>query len=184
LASLNLSMQLSEIHFPVFKLGKQRPITEAGQAYYETNYIDTETASLSTVRRIVDDTGAPGSSLGLRRLNLKSQGVRLYKLGYAIYFLQDLIKMTVASAWYIDTTGKIFEYKKTKLCKLECFKIKDVLFNESGAAIVSVVGMGTRFKSLYPPSPDSRWVGLLKLPDGYVLYGFYNSPFKPSRRKV
>lgn len=178
------TINLWEIRFPVFKLGRQRPQTDAGQSYYEVAYYNIETNTTTQYRKIVDDTGVAAKTLGLRRLKLKSQGVRLHKLGAAVYFLHDLVKLTQASSWYIDYAGKLFEYKKSKQYPLECRRVTQVITNDQGAAVVELEGLAQRFKVLYRPDPEHRWAGVLKLPQGYMLYGFFAAEFKPTRRKV
>jgi hypothetical protein len=168
----------------VFKLGKHRPETDAGQVYYEVAYYNIETNATTQYRKIIDDAGVVGSTLGRRRLRLKTQGVRLHKLGAAVYFLHDLVKLTQASGWYIDVTGRLFEYKKSRSYPLVCKPVSEVISSDTGAVIIVVEGVATRFKVLYRPDSTQRWAGLLKLPEGYMLYGLYDTEFKPTRRKV
>jgi hypothetical protein len=178
-------MNLSEISFPVFRLGTNKPIEEGDLLYYSKEYVNIDNMETKASFRIVDDKSVPGANLGLRRLNIKASHPKLlYPMRTAFYFLGDLIKNAKSSTWYIDTTGKVFQYKKTTRAKLTCHKIEQVLPVSGLGAVITVEGMTQRFKCLYSPSKEQRFVGLLNLGMGRILYGFYEEQFKQSTRAV
>lgn len=178
-------MNLSEIAFPVFKLGTSKPIEENGVLYYSRDYVNIDSMETRASFRIIDDKSIPGANLGFRRLKIRADNPKLmFPIRTAFYFLGDLIKNAKPNVWYIDTTGKVFQYKKTTRAKLTCHKIEQVLPVSGLGAIIAVEGMTQRFKCLYSPSKDQRFVGLLNLGMGRILYGFYDEHFNPSSRAV
>ena len=176
-------MNLSEIAWPVFRLGEHQPTCEGGLVFYSKEYVDKETGESRVGLRIVDDTSIPGKTLGIRRLTLKASG-RMFPIKTAVYFIADLIKLAKQTTWFIDNTGKVFQYKKTTRAKLTFHKITKVLPLEGMGAIVELQGLHQRFKCMYAPKPEQIYAGVLRWGLGYVLYGFYNEQLKPSHRLV
>jgi hypothetical protein len=173
-------MNLSELHFPVFYIGKQ-PNIEGNISFFITRKKMIE-SDIDYIK-VIDDKSVLGNTLAERRLALASQGVALYKLKYAIYFLQDMIKITKGETWFIDSAGNLFKYKKSKSCRLVFKKVLKTL-NHSGVFVLEVEGIPTRYKTLYPASPDQTWAGILYTPDGPLLYGLYNKYYEDTRRFI
>jgi hypothetical protein len=173
-------MNLSEISFPVFKLRKQRPEVEDGAVYYEGVNQEGE-----PYQSLVDDTRLPQETLGRRRLMLALQEKPLAKLSAAIYFLGDLIKVGTAGVWFIDNSGKLFEYKKQRVAKLTFHKIERLIPISSGGLIVLVMGIPTRFKTLFnPPAFNFKYAGILELSSkAFILYGLYEEKPEDTWRK-
>lgn len=134
--------------------------------------------------RIVDDKSIPAATLGRRRLLLEQEGVSLYKIKLALYFLHDLIKVAKQTSWFIDSQGVVFQYKKSTRAKLTFHKIEKIIPVEGMGCIVQVQGLPQRFKCLFRPQPDQEWAGILRWGLGYLIYGFYEHALKPSYRKV
>lgn len=177
-------MNLSEISWPVFRLGEMQPTIVGSVVFYSREYEDKELGTPKIGFRVVDDTEVEGATLGLRRLKLKSMDVRLFPVRRAIYFLADLIKISNATTWFIDSAGKTFQYRRSIRAKLTCHKIKKILPLNGMGAIVELDGIPTRFKSMYSPYPGQIYAGVLQWGNGHILYGYYGDPFKPSYRKV
>lgn len=179
-------MNLSEINWPVFRLSENKPETDtvSGLVYYFTEYADLESNVEKRNIRIVDDTSIQHKSLSRRRLALKGLDARLHPINSAIYFLADLIKIAKATTWFIDSSGKLFQYKKAVSAKLTCHKVLKVLPGQGMGAIVELEGIATRFKTMFHPQEHLRYAGVLKWGMSNILYGFYEEPFKPSRRRV
>lgn len=173
-------MNLNEIVFPVFQLG-QKPLEEGGVLFFafkkETKEEDFE------VIKIVDDKNLTGKTLGERRLKAEANGATLFNLKYAIYFLGDLIKISRASVWYIDSHGKLFQYKKSTRVPLVFKKVKK-LINGNGVHLVEVEGYNTRFKTLLAPNLQYKWAGILHTTFGPILYGLFDREYKSTFRKI
>lgn len=176
-------MNLSEIHWPVFRLGMNKPLEADGVLFYSREYLELDNNKTIVSFRVVDDTSIPQDSLGLRRLVLKDQ-VALFPIKTAIYFLADLVKVAKSKTWFIDNSGRVFQYKKQHSAVLTCHKIQRILPGKGMGAVIEVEGILQRFKCIYRPRLDQPYVGILKWGLGSMLYGFYSEPFKTSKRKV
>lgn len=176
-------MQLNEISFPVYKLGKNQPITHEGISFY-MHMQDRDDGPPLDVYLIIDDKNIKGNNLAQRRLQLQKQGVRLFKLTKAVFFIADMLKLSVGATWFIDSSGMIFEYKKSKSVKLVFKRIKKVIPIQTGGAILELEGIAHRFKTLFMPRLEERYAGLLKLNHGYILYGLYDQLYPPTVRMI
>ena len=177
------SISLQEISYPVFKLGTNKPLTESGVTFYY-HQKQLEEGELVTVR-IVDDKNMPQETLSLRRLQLSLEtGVSLFRISKAIYFLGDLIKISTPQTWFIDNTGRVFNYKKTSRAKLKIYPIAQLIPIKTGGVIVEAKGILTRFKALYVPETGMDYVGILHWGKSLILYGFYEQQHDDSWRMV
>lgn len=166
---------LNNIRFPVYKIGDEKPQETEGVHYFVYGK-DVEDSDGKIVMKVVDDKKVDKPSLALRRLEIQKSGAKLYKLSKAIFFLQDLIKITKSTTWFIDTEGQVFQYKKSKRVNLVFRKVTKVLPIRTGGAIIEVEGLPFRFKTLFEPT-NARYAGLLSIGTAYILYGVY--PEKP-----
>ncbi len=173
---------LSNLTYPIFRLGLNPPIINNGVAFY---YYCKDTAEGEVVSiRIIDDTNSLGSNLGLRRLRLAEEGVPLFKISNAIYFIGDLVKMANPRVWFIDSTGKIFNYTKSIKAKLKFHPISKLLRTKGGGVIVEAEGLPTRFKALFMPPPAMKYIGVLHWKQSLILYGFYQEAHKETWRNI
>jgi hypothetical protein len=168
----------------VYKLGDKQPTVDGGLVYYYTEYT-SETNDSSLTLRIVDDKSLPQPTLGRRRLQLSlDPQVSLFPIRTAIYLLADLIKLAKATAWFIDDTGRVFQYKKQTRAKLVTHKIKQVLPATGLGCVLEVEGTVQRFKSLHHPSEYQQYAVLLYINKSYLFYGLSETPLTPSWRLV
>lgn len=178
-------MKLSEINWPVFRLGENKPLRDGSVLYYYTEFVSLDDSDVRKHKlRIVDDTEVEGSALGTRRLRLASLGCSLFKIPAAIYYLADLVKIAKSTTWFIDNSGKLFQYKKSTRAKLTYHKIQRILPGTGMGAVVEVEGLVQRFKCLYRPTETQKYVGILQYSLGYMLYGFFEEWHKPTYRLV
>lgn len=177
-------MNLAEISWPVFKLGSTRPEEKLGCTFYYSEYENKRTSTIRKRLRIVDDLSVEGETLAIRRLEMLKNELPLYPIRNTIYFLADLVKIAKAPSWFIDSNGKLFQYKKTTRAKLAFYKIKRILPGTGMGAVIEVEGLVQRFKCMYRPRPEQHYVGILKWGLGYLLYGFYEEKLKESYRLV
>jgi hypothetical protein len=178
-------MNLAEIAWPVFRLGEHKPTIESGVIFYSKEYLDVESQELRLGLRVVDDKNINKPTLGLRRLELrKDRKVNMFVIKRAIYFLSDLIKLAKQTTWFIDNHGHIFQYKKITRAKLVCRRIKKVFPARDIGCIIQVEGLDTRFKLLRHPNNGEQYAGILQWGLGYILYGLYLDPFKPTYRLI
>ena len=175
---------LAAIIWPVFRLGEVEPYTYKKLTFYCSEYIDLDDPKLFNRYRIVDDRNIDKPTLGLRRLVLKQQKIKLFSIGSAIYFLQDVIKLAKSTTWFIDSEGKVFQHKKLVRAKLATHRISKVLPASGIGCVLEVEGLSERFKSLQVPKPHELWAGILHYNRCNLLYGFYNESIKPTWRLV
>jgi hypothetical protein len=134
--------------------------------------------------KIVDDKSIDRPTLGQRRLQALSSGAKLQKIGKALFFLGDLIKIAKRSTYFIDSNGRIFQYRKTARAKLHFRKLTQVIPITTGGAILEIEGIPSRFKCLFHPKTLERYAGVLETGKSYILYGLYEQPYKSSWRMI
>lgn len=134
--------------------------------------------------RIIDDVSVKGETLGRRRLALANDGVILQKLGKAIFFLGDLVKLATRESYFIDSNGRLFQYKKSARAKLHFRKIKNVIPIPTGGALLDVEGIPSRLKCLFAPKRTELYAGVLEWAKSHILYGLYEQEYKSSWRMI
>lgn len=175
---------LQAITWPVFKLSEKEPNRKDGLVFFHTEYIDENNES-SLNLKLVDDKSLPQKTLGLRRLALqKDPKVKLHRISTAIYFLADLIKLAKATTWFIDNSGKVFQWKKYARAKLITKKIKQVLPADGIGCVLEVEGLSQRFKCLQRPQDFHQYAVFLVINQMYILYGLSDTTRKDSWRLV
>lgn len=170
-----------EISYPVFKIGSEKPMFEEGVVLYVYYAKDEDTPPNYY---IIDDRTLEGETLAQRRLLLLRQGIKMKKLGRAVFFLGDLVKLATASTWFIDSSGNVFQYKKTTNVLLTYKKIKQIIRIKSGGAIIEVEGIPSRFKCLFTPNSSIQYAGVLKYGISYILYDLSDTKYEDTRRKI
>lgn len=165
----------------MFRLGERKPAQHSGLVFYHTHYVDDSNTE-SVTMRIVDDTNLSGKTLGLRRLQLHDE--KLFPIRTAIYFLADLIKLAKSTTWFIDSSGRVFQYEKNTRAKLVTKAIKQVLPADGLGCVVELQGISSRFKSLQRPSEHQHFARVLKLGMGFIFYGFCETVKPDSWRMV
>lgn len=175
--------KLSEIHWPVFRLGETEPTQRDGLVFYYTHYVDELNSETATIR-VVDDRNLPQANLGLRRLALKVAGEPLFPIRTAIYFLADLVKLAKSTTWFVDSTGRVFHYEKTVRAKLTTKRIKQVLPAQGLGCVFELVGLSSRFKAIQRPSETQQYARVLQLGMAHIFYGFCETHKPDSWRMV
>jgi len=183
LETLSKHTKLESLAWPVFRLGEKAPQHDNGVVFYYTHYVDEHNSESLTIR-VVDDANLPQATLGLRRLVLKSQAQSLYPIRTAIYFLADLIKLAKATTWFIDSSGRVFQYEKNTRAKLTTKRIKQILPADGIGCVVELEGISSRFKSLLRPEEHELYARVLKLGMGFIFYGFCETHKPDSWRMV
>lgn len=172
--------QLETINWPVYKLGENEPQIKEGVIFYLSEILDNED-NLISVYKLVDDKNIDKSTIGLRRLQLPQD--KLFKISTAIYMLQDLIKLAKPTSWFIDTAGKVFQYKKSTRAKLKTHTIKQVLPVNGIGCVLEIEGLSERFKSLSIPN-NQPYAVMLYYNGKVLLYGLSATKVDSSWRLV
>lgn len=181
--SLTKPISLTDIVYPVFKIGTERPLFEEGVVLYIYHY-RLDDGSYRTKYSIIDDRTLEGDTLAKRRIHLVKTGVKIKKLSRAVFFLGDFIKVAKAGTWMIDSAGNVFQYKKTKSVKLVYKPIKQIIPIKSGGAIIEVQGIPSRFKCLYKPANNIKYAGVIEHGMSYILYDLSVEQFDSTRRML
>jgi hypothetical protein len=177
--SANSMAGLNEIQFPVYLIGKEKPQEHDGVLFFHRSDREGNDTIL-----IVDDKNWHDETLAQRRLKIMMlREDALFKITQSIFFISDLIKLSSPSTWFIDNLGKLFIYKKSKSVELIFKKIESTIRINTGGAIIIAEGIETRFKCLYAPN-NEKFVGLLKIGRGYILYGIYDEKPNDTRRMI
>lgn len=167
----------------MFKLSDKAPTQSEGFVFFHTHYIDENNCENVSIRP-VDDRNYPQKNLGLRRLAMKSDGVELYPIRTSIYFLADLVKLAKSTTWFIDSSGRVFQYEKNTRAKLQTKKLKQVLPADGLGCVIELEGISSRFKSLQRPTEHQHFARVLKLGMGFIFYGFCETVKPDSWRMV
>ena len=183
--SLKNTINLTEIRYPVFKLPKSAsPIVEGPLTFVYSAQYDEEAEEYYDNIRIVDDKRIPGDSLSRRRLILLDSGKILQKISKAIFFLGDLVKSADRNDHFIDSNGRLFQYKKTTRAKLTFHKVTNVIPIPTGGALLDIKDIPSRMKVLFAPEKQDIYAGILHMGLANILYGIYEQPYKSSWRMV
>lgn len=176
-------MKLSEIAWPVYKVGLHPPTIEDGVVFYFTIKREDDKSITPSVK-IIDDRNITGDKLSLRRLRISGTGAKLHKLQHAIFFPGDLLKLATPKMWFIDSLGKLFNYKKSKIVPL-IFKKILITHRTPSASLVEIQDIPGRYMCLYPPNTEEKYAGVLKVDKhSYILYGFFKELHKDTVRKI
>lgn len=124
-------MKLSEISFPVYNLRHVTRTYEENKVLYAETIYDTY---------IIDNKNLRGDTLGERRLRV--QGEKLYRLGEVVENLQQFKQISKKSDNFIDSTGKVFKYKKSRYCTVRTYEVVAVHPNK----VVSLRGTSIPYK--------------------------------------
>lgn len=177
------NINLSNIEFPVFRVGTIEPTSDSGVLFFLLGK-DTEYSDAQYDVKILDDKNRPEATLAGRRLAMKEEGITLYTLSKAIFFLGDLIKLAKKGTWFIDWYGNLFQYHKSKMAPLVFKRIKNVIPITTGGALIEVEGFTSRFKVLYKPNYKQKYAGILLFDRMNILYGLYEDKLPDYRRAV
>lgn len=169
---------MKEISFPAYKLPNQ-PSEENGVIFFETITVKTGEPSV----RIVDDLKIPKPTLGLRRLVLKKQNLRLYNFKTAVYTLGDLVRLNTPGVVWLDSKGKSFTIPKKTTFQLE-FKRITHIFQKVGYVILALENETQRFRSIYGPPSKAHGVLLMTNGNLRLFYGYALPEHNKKRVKV
>ena len=158
--------RLSSLNYPVFRLPSNNWESRDGLLYVDG--------------LLVDDKNMPGETLGIRRLQTPFKS--LLKLSKAYTSPIAIIKESAGP--YIDNYGKLFEYEKTKYCKVRYYKIRNIE-KKITHSILWLHRVNFPIQIPRPPSHDFKWAGMLHL-DGkpWLLYDYATEKLPEYRRKV
>jgi hypothetical protein len=155
-----------KITFPVFRL--------------ESDNLEMADGILWSDNRVLDDRNMPGATLGLRRLQTPFKDI--VPLPWSIPTVVNLIRNRGGS--YIDSTGLVIYYEKTKMVKLAYYKIRKIQPQKTHS-LVWVSNLNFPFTVPRPPDAGLTWAGILHINDfPWLLYEFAEKKLKRTIRKI
>ncbi len=128
---------------------------------------------------ILDNKNLDGNTVGKRRLKINNS--KKYMPRSTISTVAQLIKSN--NSTFIDNTGIVFKYKKTKLVPLKYYAAKEVI-KLNDYCIVILKGIDYPIKTNCRDAYGIEYVGLLHTNMGYILYEFSDERRKDTRRKI
>lgn len=148
---------LKDIEFPIFA------VSNNGKLYSENSilYYETPDGKIYTV----DNKNLEGS-FAKRRLQIPKD--KRYKFPKTIFNFQGLLKVNYKT--FVDSNGKAFTYKKTKRLKLIYRKVREVQPIEGKGYLVYVVGISYGFLLSASVYHREKYLGLLSINNGYIVY--------------
>jgi hypothetical protein len=156
--------QIPQIKWPIYRLPSNEWNIQDGLVLLE--------------HQILDDRNMPSDKLGVRRLLTPQKP--LFPLKRGLTAIPGLLKYR----HYIDSSGHLFSYEKTKLCDLRCYRIKRVELKET-YSLIWLIGLSIPMIVNRPPPielPYARVLCLGKHP--WVIYDYVSESHKDTRRKI
>lgn len=126
---------------------------------------------------VLDDKNVKRDTLGERRL--LSSHRALLKLNKMYPTIREAL--SGKSGTYIDSTGKILEYSRTKFAKIVYHKIRNVEYKDT-YSMLRVYGVNFSFKLRCPPPKLYTYAGILYLNNLPWLLWDYSKRKLPDRR--
>jgi len=161
----------SDINFPIFVI---TPNYKRIWDEFNVKYIETESGTY-----VLDNMNMTGDTLGERRLQIRNSLRYIPRKAY--YNITQLIKSN--NKTYIDNTGCVFTYKKTRMVPLKYYKVMDVVSTEEGC-ILLIKGINFRIRTHCREAYNINYVGLLIVANNYILYDTSEVKKKDTIRKI
>jgi len=161
----------SDIEFPIFTItSTYKRIWDE----FNIKYIETQNGIY-----ILDNKNLKGDTLGERRLKITTGSRYIPRKAY--YNITQLIKSKTKT--YIDNTGCVFTYRKTRTVPLKYYKVTDVVSTEEGC-ILSFKGINFKLKTNCREAYEINYIGLLITNMGYILYDTSEEKKRDTIRKI
>jgi hypothetical protein len=171
-------LDLSKIQWPIYPLDPKLQIVTIEQ----DKFIEMPDESY----RLLDSSDYIGN-LAQRRIQYEDSNLlfkrKLFKLKNAIFRFEALVHEAEGHSRFIDSNGRIFNYKKSIYYPLIYHKITKFVETRHGYA-VEVKGFHCRFFLPREPQLDWHYAGILHIGRGSLLYDFAAHKKKDSRRMI
>ena len=162
----------NQITFPVYRLRQYHEIKTDGKVIYINTYKGSY---------ILDNKNIEGKFVQRRR---KITSRKVYPLYNPIMTHRLLILDKNPNKSYIDSTGALFAYKKTKFVPLCWYWIKDKKYI-GNKIIITAEDIPCKFEvSSTHRNVQAKYIGLLHMEGGYILYNLLKEKRKNSRLKI
>ena len=165
-------MLLTNIKFPIFIIGTYKRI------WKEDNILYIE--STSDIIYKLDNSNLPYDTLGKRRLHIPKK--ERYRFTNTFFTIGQLIKS--GKKLFIDNTGKLIKYRKDRRVNLIYREIKKTKFVEGKGVLCYIKNISVPILISNYIYNDEKFIGLLSIDDGYLLYELSDYRKPDTWRKV
>ena len=167
----------SELVFPVYRVPETYPIQYSGTRTFIEGYDGEE--------RTIDDTAIPGNTIGLRRLKLSADGVKLFRLRYKFSMWQALVTHKEGGrGLYIDSSGYTFMYRPSQFITINWFEVSCQV-DQGNGTLLYLKGHNVPIKHRRMLEPELTWyAGIASLAGDTILFDLCNEPKPRTKRKV
>jgi len=171
--------KLHELNFPAYKMGSYHNIEDKALG---KRIITTEKNVY-----VLDDTSLPGDYFDRRiriKLYQKEKEMKLYPLNKLLRTFSEILKYP-SNSKFIDRSGYIFNYVKgINFYKVECHKITKRIFDPSRGTMLFSDDINCPIFHTDRVHGSIKYMGLLNIDGGYLLYNLTSEPFNEARRKI
>jgi len=166
------NVTLENIEFPVFKL----------RAYDSIDYTDN-IVTIHTYWKsyILDNRNLLGKTLGERRTRIREGNV--YPLKKIFKNPRALVLAAGTNDTFVDNSGKLFNYQKTKTCAVLCFEIKSKVV-VGGRTILHLYDFPTPFAVPSSSLENTAFVTIVKYGDYFMLYSLEEKFIPPFKKRL
>lgn len=162
-------MNFRDINFPIYSVGSHKKL------WCENNILYL--LSDSDIIYKVDNKNLPYDTIGKRRLRIHKK--ELYKFTGTYFSLVAVIKSN--KKLFIDNTGKLINYKKSKTAKLEYIKIKRVVPVDNKGLLIYMYNKTAPLLVSNLVYNKEKYVGIL---DNTIVYDFSTYKKENTWRKI
>lgn len=167
---------LSKMKFPLFKMRAFEEIT--------TNGFGHIVVVTNNNKWVLDDPSIDEPDYFRRRIIMKSRKYELYPLYEKVDNISQLMKYK-SGTYFIDRSGKYFKYKKgNKYYNLNYWKIKKRLYDPNRGSMVFVKGLPMPFYFATRVPFNYKYLGLLNVDGGFLVYDLSEEKKDDTRRKL
>ena len=164
-------LNLFDIVFPVYSLPK---VYEKIWEKYNVTYMETIYGTY-----VLDNKNMDGDTVGKRRLQINNS--QLYRPRHVYYNIPQFLHSKTNV--FMDSLGRVFKYKKTKMVPLKYHKIKSIHRLNSGECELEL-DINFSVKVNCRLAYSVQYVAVLHTKWGYILYSFSEFEKPNTRRKI
>ena len=164
---------LDKIAFPVYKLRSYMKIEHIDNITYVHTYYKSY---------VLDNKNLLGSSIGERRSRIKEGNIYPFKTNFKTP--RDLVVTAKTGDVFCDNSGSLFKYKKSKLCDILCFKIKNKVTVNS-KVIIHLEDFPTPFViPIAVLDKAHRYITVVKYGEYFFLYSLEKAKVKHFKKRL
>lgn len=165
-------MLLKNIEFPIFIIGSHKRI------WRENNILYLE--SQSDIIYKLDNKNLPGDTLAKRRFRIDKK--ERYNFVATYFTIAQLIKS--GKKLFLDNTGKLTHYRKDRRVNLIYREIISKKPIEGKGYLVKIKGISTAFTISSLVLQNYKYIGLLSINGGYLIYELCDERKPDTWRKI